>query len=98
MTERKAQQLPSLRNPEGLMPWATGLVRRLNAIVATVERYFPGERYTVLKPREAAVGALPPAGGLERILILVEDDGSRSLIWSDGAQWQRVSTGTNPAS
>lgn len=97
--ERQPDRLPTLRKADDLLRWAADMVAGLNNYLATIERFMPGGRYTVVSPREVRIGALPAPGGVDRLLILVEDDGAtRTLIFSDGTAWQRLSTGTNPAS
>jgi hypothetical protein len=55
-------------------------------MVGITERFIPGGRYTVLSPRVVNANQLPPARGMERVLVL-EAGLDRHLIFSDGVTW-----------
>lgn len=95
MTSAPQRRLPNLREPEDVMTWARDLLLRLNPLSELIDRFMPGRgRYTVLRPRAVVLANLPDARGLERVVILAEGGGVKTLIFSDGVVWRRSSDGS----
>ncbi len=85
-------QLPRLREVEGrqLLRWATDLIAALRVRIDKIDRLMPNATRIPVNLRVVVLANLPKPAGQERLLILNEGGGVRSLLYSDGVTWRRA--------